>query len=554
MNAKHAISAALQLRHNLLGFASNFQSPMDVFADNKQWQKLNSPDWQIIYGRRGAGKTTLLARYAQYITRSRNIKSASIEINVPDFAAVITNGHGRSLRDVDIAQVYFADFIRYIANHLMKVFIDQNRDSKFVFMASNLRKDRYIHDLVVRIHNSTLDHPSIDIGASREGRRNKRLSHTQKNRNDSKMSGDVSIGVSGFDASVKAKLASEVSEQNNESVIETEIVRLQNYKFEYNVTRKLIQELLDTIGIDKLYIFIDEWSELDRTGNSMVQPYFAELLKRVLWKNPRFVVKIGAVRNQTRLNASTITKGIVGLEASADIFEIDLDSIYAGHELNKITFFEDLIFRHLRFCSPELSAFQTPGAYEMLGALYSRPLDTFISYIFKSRRELATLIRGSGALPRDFFEILDRIARAKEYSVDSPWTHRDVNEAIRGHYIANKQPGIGLNSDAEKVWSAVMSLVKTNDSRLVLCSRDANRRTMYGCAELYHRRLLHDVSPTDVPGTLRGKYFFYYVDMGLRLDLARDRIEDGEHEDACPLHGAETPHEVKRYVIGNIGR
>jgi hypothetical protein len=554
MKINQAISAALQMRPDKLGLTSSFQISPDVFADNKQWKKLNSPDWQIVYGRRGAGKTTLLATYARYITRNRNIRSASIEINVPDFAVVITNGHGRGLRDVDIAQVYFADFMRFIANHLLTVFTEQNKESKFVLMASNAAKERMIHDLVVRIHDSTLEQQATDFGAKREGKRNRRSSLTRGARNDLKVATGVEIGVSGIDASTKAKMTSEISRQNNESVVETEVVRLQNYKFEYNITRKLIQELLDLIGIDKLYLFIDEWSELDRTGNSMVQPYFAELLKRVLWKNPRFVLKIGAVRNQTRLNASTVTKGIVGLEASADIFEIDLDNVYSGAELNKISFFEDLIFRHWRFCNPELNDFQRPGAYEMLGSLYSRPIETFITYLFRSHRELATMIRGAGALPRDFFEIFDRVARAKNYLVDPPWSHRDVNMAIREHYIANKQPGISLNSDAEKVWDAIMSLVKSNDSRLVLCAKNANRRTMFGCAELYHRRLLHDVSPADVPGSLRGKFFFYYADMGLRLDLAREKIENGEHDDACPLSGSETEHEIKRYVIGNIGR
>ena len=103
-----------------------------------------------------------------------------------------------------------------------------------------------------------------------------------------------------------------------------------NFKFDYFRTRDIVVDLLDALKIEQLFIFIDEWSELDRSAVRNIQPFFAELLKKVFWNNQRFVVKIGAVRNQTKLITKIKRSGPIGLEPGADIFEINLDEAYAS--------------------------------------------------------------------------------------------------------------------------------------------------------------------------------------------------------------------------------
>jgi len=110
-----AISKALQRRPSLLGLTSSFKINPQIFADNKQLSKIDTPDWQVVFGRRGAGKTTLLATYAKYLTDGQPHERASIELNVPDFASLVKSTTSKSVPDLEVAQIYFADFMRRIA-------------------------------------------------------------------------------------------------------------------------------------------------------------------------------------------------------------------------------------------------------------------------------------------------------------------------------------------------------------------------------------------------------------------------------------------------------
>jgi hypothetical protein len=272
-------------------------------------------------------------------------------------------------------------------------------------------------------------------------------------------------------------------------------------------------------------------------------------LKRVFWRNPRFVLKIGAIKNQTRLNISSDKLGIIGLELGADIFEVSLDKIYARDEKQNIQFYEDLIYRHLLFCNRDLEIFQAKGEYNFYGTTYTKPVDTFINYIFKERSGIAKLIKGAGALPRDFIEMFDYIARSKDYSINQPWSMPDINRAIRAHFINNKQIDIDIDSDAADVCGKIMDIVKNNNHRLIIVPRKINRVLAYSIAELYHRRLLHDVDQSDIPATLRLKYSFYYADLGLQLDVSREKLDELDHDEFFPLTGSETKGEIERYSL-----
>jgi hypothetical protein len=326
------------------------------------------------------------------------------------------------------------------------------------------------------------------------------------------------------------------------------MVGLTNFKFNYFKTREIMVMILDALRISQLVIIIDEWSELDRSATRNIQPLFAELLKKVFWNNKRFVLKIGAVRNQTRLNAKSRATGPIGLELGADIFELNLDEVYTNPALNKTRFYEELIFKHLAYCNPDLKDFCHNEELDFYGTRLTRPVDTFITYLFKSRQEFETLIDGAGGLPRDFVEIFDSLARSREFSVLPTWNMKEVRSSIREHCVKNKQADIPDDRSVYDVFAKIVALIQSNNSRIILVGRNSSRKLLNIVGEFYHRRLLHDVPLLSVPVLIRPKYHMYSADLGLLYD-ANPFHEGIDAVEAISFTGTDTPEKLQRYVL-----
>jgi hypothetical protein len=555
MDVKVEIAKALERRPRKLPLRASFDSiDVAVFADNKQLQKIDNSNWQIIFGRRGSGKTTLLGAYSNYITKAvAKNRHATIELVANDFISVIADREKGRLSDIEYAQVYFADFMRKIAKYLFDVFSTENARSKFYNRFTNSRKKKYIEELVSEIHSSTVESVPVVFSGSRETKTTSKKIEEQSGSSSRSFELSANASADGTLPGVSAKGGFGVNgSESDKSETETvDIKSLDNYKFNYAKTRDLIRELLEALDLDKLFIVLDEWSELDRSASTNVQPYFAELLKRVFWNQDRFVLKIGAIRNQTKTFLNDAANARIGLELGADIFELSLDNLYSNpNELNMIAFYEELLFKHLRYCNPELAVFDDKTDRDFYGSPEVKPIDTFVSYIFKSRKELATLVRGAGGLPRDFIEMFDTIARNKDFGIKEAWGMGDVQNCVREHFIKTKQKNIGVDSSKNRLLEKIVGKIRETGGRLIVVPRSASKEFLDLIAEFYHSRMIHEVSYLDVPTLLRGKYDLYYADLGLMLDVHKHRI--GEHYDApeaFPLDGHETDDDVSKYVL-----
>ena len=550
-NPSLSISVALERRPKMLPLRATLDSiNVNVFADNKQLQQIDNSNWQVLFGRRGAGKTTLLATYANYIANHQDKSArASIELNVTDFISVLDNGDLDAASDIEIAQIYFADFLEKICMHLFKVFSEGNERSKFfrLFQASD--KKGYIQDLILTLVDSTRTPTPTDIGGKRQAMRKRMSRNAQGHSFDSgvALSGNVSETMGGL--AIKASLGgARKNEQTKEQQVE-DLVGLTNFKFNYFKTREIMVTILEALQITQLFIVIDEWSELDRSATRNIQPLFAELLKKVFWNNERFVLKIGAVRNQTKLNTKLKSNGPIGLELGADIFELNLDDVYAT--LDKTKFYEELIFKHLAYCNPDLNDFRAKEEADFYGTRLTRPLETFITYIFKSRREFETLIEGAGGLPRDFVEIFDALARTRDFSVHPTWNMKEVKTSIREHCVRNKQADIPDDRDVYDVFAKLIALIQANNSRIILVGRNSSRKLLTIVGDFYHKRLLHDVPLMSVPVLIRPRYHMYSADLGLLYDANLVHMDDGvEVSETLPFSSTDTPEKLQRYVLG----
>lgn len=169
-----AISNALRLRPDKVPHRATFtHTSPEIFADNKQLDRIDTDNWQIVFGRRGTGKTTILANYGTYLSSSpKDKRIASIEINTNDFKTELT-AKSKTLTDREKARIYFAEFVTLIANHLFRVFQDNDPRSKFVRALIELgdRRKKGIEDLIVAIHDSVHLQTGLQSPASPTNRR-----------------------------------------------------------------------------------------------------------------------------------------------------------------------------------------------------------------------------------------------------------------------------------------------------------------------------------------------------------------------------------------------
>jgi hypothetical protein len=427
-NPSLSISVALEKRPKLLPLRATLDSiNVKVFADNKQLQQIDNSNWQVLFGRRVAGKTTLLATYANYIaSQFDKTKRASIELNVTDFLSVLDNNDLRSASDIEIAQIYFADFLEKICMHLFNVFSEENESSKFFKLFQMSDKKGYIQDLVLSLIDSTRTPIATEIGGKRQATRKQTARSSIDRSKEGSLSLNGTLSKKGGSAGLKATIGAAHKDASGQETQADDSIGLTNFKYNYFKTREIMVSILDALDISQLFIIIDEWSELDRSATRNIQPLFAELLKKVFWNNKHFVIKIGAVRNQTKLNTKVKNSGPIGLELGADIFELNLDEVYTNPTMDKTKFYEELLFKHLSYCNPDLEDFRQKEELDFYGTRLIRPIETFITYIFKSRKEFETLIDGAGELPRDFVEMFDSLARARDFSVNPSWSMKDV--------------------------------------------------------------------------------------------------------------------------------
>jgi hypothetical protein len=549
-NPSLSISVALEKRPKLLPLRATLDSiNVKVFADNKQLQQIDNSNWQVLFGRRGAGKTTLLATYANYIaSQFDKTKRASIELNVTDFLSVLNNNDLELASDTDVAQIYFADFLEQLCMQLFNAFAEENESSKFFKLFQMSDKKGYIQDLVLSLIDSTRTPTPTEIGGKRQATRKRTTRSSIDRSKQGSLSLNGALRKTGGNLHLTATVGGEHKDASNNETHSDDSIGLTNFKYNYFKTREIMVSILEALDISQLFIIIDEWSELDRSATRNIQPFFAELLKKVFWNNKHFVIKIGAVRNQTKLNTNVKNSGPVGLELGADIFELNLDEVYTNPTMDKTRFYEELLFKHLSYCNPDLEDFREKEELDFYGTRLIRPIETFITYIFKSRTEFETLIDGAGGLPRDFVEIFDSLARARDFSVNPSWNMKDVKSNIREHCVKNKQSGIRADRDSFNVFAKIIALIQTNNSRIILVSRNSSRKLLTIVGEFYHKRLLHDVPLLSVPVLIRPKYYMYSADLGLLYDANLLHMDEGP-ESANILNGIDTHEKFGRFIL-----
>ena len=258
--------------------------------------------------------------------------------------------------------------------------------------------------------------------------------------------------------------------------------------------------MVTILGGRRVWFLIDEWSEVPVD----LQPYLADLFRRVVLPVNDITVKIAAIEHRTNFSILRNRGEYVGLELGADVSaDLNLDDflVFDNSQDKATDFIASLIYRHYQ---------AGPGNHPHLDGPSS-----LVATLFTQRPVFDEFVRAVEGVPRD---ALNLIAKVVTKAYGRQIAMNDVRSGARDWY--NQDKAAVIRNDpllADLLQYIISEVIGTRRARAFLLSS----KTRYsGVDKLFDSRLLHvlkkNISSNDEPGS---RYDVYKIDYGCYVDL-----------------------------------
>lgn len=269
-----------------------------TFVDKGFFDLVDTPNNQILYGRRGTGKTHVLRVLESTVARRPNQMVVYID--------------ARTLGSTEL-------------------FTDPSRPT-------NARLLGLFKDIVAELHGSLFDHlvqsqrgdveGALETLATIESALVYREadSATETSTNSSGRSDQAGASVTASLSAGGPALAATLGGQRTENMSdESASSAVTRPKIVIPSLHRPFEQLLNQLGLERLVVLIDEWSSVPFD----LQPYLAEFLAKVFFANPNVTIKIASLEFRSKFSErDQEQRKIVGFELSSDIDTKDLDDYY----------------------------------------------------------------------------------------------------------------------------------------------------------------------------------------------------------------------------------
>ena len=486
---------------------------IETFEDTGTlFAQLSSTAHQVVYGRRGTGKTHAL----RYLALTR--------LDAGDHAVYLdlrTIGSTDSLYMTGIAAPeraarFFIDVMLALHEQVRGQTL-QRRDAERISVDDALAWLEVFADSLY----------SLRIGSEEEHEKTMRASATQTARSDAA----AAIGTDG----VNAKLG--MSDDRSTATEEETKVRAAGavrHRMNFSDVSEAFRNMVAVLPGRRLWIVIDEWTVMPPD----VQPYFADMVKRLLLPVADVTVKIAAIEQRATFLARTSPKEYIGIELGADVVAgIDLDDfmVFGRSEVAASRFMSALLHKHLR---SELIA---EGVKDVPGDSAE-----FVRLAFTQRDTFEELVRAAEGVPRDAIHVAGMAAAtAGDNRIGVP----DVKGAARKFYLSDKERNVAADQKAEAflVW-AIEKVIGGRRARAFLVPQAVGRSSPL-IAELYDARVLHvlkkGVSDKDRLGV---RFDAYQLDYGCYVHLVTTQATLGVLPDEQEGEYVEVPGDDYRAI------
>ncbi len=455
--------------------------------------RLESPNHQIVFGRRGTGKTHVLkylcaaastgGKFAAYIDLSHLGSNGGLYSDSREPLAF----RGTTLL-VDVLMALHEQLMTYLLEHGEQFLTDEQFGSA--------------GDLIDRLGNEAT---AVRVVGEQEREAFAGSTGTTEG------SVDLSLGFGSSGPSLSAAASHRDSKQQEAHARVLERGTSQHHLVFSGIT-DVIERIVRMLPGNRILIVVDEWTEIPPD----LQPLLADMLKRVLFRIPGVGVKIGAISE--RSSFQQVSNGVaIGLEVGADAFiDLDLDEFMVfGNDQNQAReFFAQLLFNHVN------AEMQAMGSGDV-SATHS--LAEFMRRAFTQVTALEELVQACEGVPRDAINIAILAAsRARQNQISVP----HVGQAARAWYQNDKQRNVMSRARAYDLLNWIVDKVigvKKARGFLLKQGPHPSRRLI---DELFDARVLHlrkrGISSRDQPGT---RYDAYQLDYGCYIERKNTNAE-----------------------------
>ena len=432
---------------------------------------LQGCDNHILYGRRGTGKTHILS-YLHSLLQQEGNCAIYIDLRVLGSTGSIYNntdlpiGQRATRLIIDILQEFHDNIYRYITRN-------------------DTREKEYLHKIAPILERLRSECKSIEIIGE----------ITQKSSTENCGNTNISAGIN-----LRNGLNIDASRKNN--IKESESLSQQGKAVNYMhfpTIRAIFEEILELIYPHKIWIILDEYSEIPLE----LQSYLADMLRRTLAPLRNLIIKIGAIEHRTELKLQIDSKQYLGLEIGADIYSCNLDDymVFNNNEYQTLIFFRELLYKHINTILAEEDKYNDS--------------DSMFSDLFTQEATFEELVKAAEGVPRDAFNILSMAVNNNFYDkISMP----AVRTAAKNWYNQDKESSVKSYPSARHLLNWIIDEVigERHARAFLLRSDESNELIDF----LYDSRVLHiikqNVSSRDTPGL---RYNVYCIDYGCYVDL-----------------------------------
>lgn len=488
---------------------------LPFYVDKGNISEIRNRSNQLIVGRRGTGKTHLLGAFSELI-KQKSTKEMAVMISLVHCiqTPAIVGTETQSFSSKRIAKEMFYSFIRkfmYKLSDEIDFFLD-NKNVDATDKKKYEERKRDVYDLVAKLYKA------IELGNKKVVAKKSKTIQKAKLDKKNGINTNAAIGIKSNKPNIDLNLGYDWSKNklsDEEEVIETDSI----YNIDLEEVRELTERVLKRCGIDILYILIDEWMELDKTTNTSIQPYFAQLLKRTFFNTNKISVKIATVWHQTILYDQNDLEKSQGIQLGHDIvLGPKLDSAFLVEEQEAYLLCKEILFRRLSYECKELLPLESDDGIS----------DVLISELFDNKRNFNAFIASSHGIPRQLMEIFNKCALKIDYDFFTKCIDYSLVSNISSSlYREQKRKNIDPSSAAQKLLSEINLFIDQNESRVFFVENNASTKSK-PLRKLVDEGIIHQIPSSIVPRRIRDTFKAYHIDYGNFADWIESQAKYGD--------------------------
>jgi hypothetical protein len=440
---------------------------------------LSSIDHQLVFGRRGTGKTHLLTFFRQDRRKAGEI---AIQLDMRNLGSAGGIYADASIPLPQRATRLLIDVLAAIHSHLFEQAIENDGLVNLGTAGSALDEFFNAHTTVKVVGATTVEATTTAENAS---------------------NAEAKLGFSASPAQPSVSGSAVASVAEKETVSAKKVVSGQEIpRLNFGSVGSALRKVVDTLPNKKLWVLIDEWSEVPLD----LQPYVADLIRRAVLPIKGITVKIAAIEQRSRLFIPEAVVGNIGIELGADVAAaINLDDlmVFDNDEAVAVSFFKALVLKHVQ------------AALEAEKIVPPKNEAQLLSMGFTQGSAFEEVVRACEGVPRDAIHVLSLAAQRAN---DNPISMNHIRAAAEQWYQVSKDAAVSAHVQAKAllVW-IIEKIIKERQTKAFLLE-SGTRDSLIDF--LYDERVLHvlrkGTSAKDEPGK---RFHVYGIDYGCYVDL-----------------------------------